>query len=103
MARVDRWRKIRDSWQHASSTFRRAIDESGWAKKATAVRESLGKNVNRRTKSSEPASTLPGAPDGEYYVMKFDSSFERKKSAFETVIAMKDTDGSWRVAGYFIR
>jgi len=29
--------------------------------------------------------------------------FANKKAAVETVTPMKDTDGQWRVSGYFIR
>ena len=46
---------------------------------------------------------LPGAPDGEYVVFQFDTQFERKRAAVETVTPMCDPDGSWRVSGYFIR
>ena len=46
---------------------------------------------------------LPGAPDGEYVVFQFDTQFERKRAAVETVTPMRDPDGSWRVSGYFIR
>lgn len=46
---------------------------------------------------------MPGAPDGEYVVVRYGSSFENKKEAGETAVMMKERDGSWRVAGYFIR
>jgi ribosomal protein S17E len=42
-------------------------------------------------------------PDGKYVVIKYDTSFENKKSAVETVTPMLDKDGKWRVAGYFIK
>jgi hypothetical protein len=45
---------------------------------------------------------LPGAPDGEYVVIQFESSFEKKKSAVETVTPMLEKDGKWRVSGYYI-
>jgi hypothetical protein len=46
---------------------------------------------------------LPGAPDGEYVVIQYESSFEHKQAAVETVTPMLDKDGTWRVSGYFIR
>ena len=46
--------------------------------------------------------TLPGAPDGRYWVMRFAASYERKQAATETVTASWDGD-AWRVSGYFIR
>jgi hypothetical protein len=34
---------------------------------------------------------------------QFETSFENKKSAVETVIPMMDGDGRWRVSSYFIK
>ncbi len=45
----------------------------------------------------------PTRPDGEYVVIQYESSFEHKQSAVETVTSMLDKDGTWRVSGYFIR
>jgi len=42
-------------------------------------------------------------PDGEYVVIQYDSSFEHKQSAVETVTPMLDKDGKWRVSGYYIK
>ena len=57
----------------------------------------------RTLKGAESASELPGAPDGQYVVIQFDTQFERKRTAIETVTPMLDTDGQWRVSGYFVR
>jgi hypothetical protein len=46
---------------------------------------------------------LPAAPDGNYVVLKYDTSFENKKSATETIAPMLDKDGKWRVSGYYIK
>ncbi len=46
---------------------------------------------------------MPGAPDGEYVVIQYDSSFEHKQAAVETVTPMLDKDGKWRVSGYYIK
>jgi len=46
---------------------------------------------------------MPGAPDGKYVIIQYDTVFENKASAVETVTPMVDPDGSWRVSGYFIR
>jgi hypothetical protein len=46
---------------------------------------------------------LPGAPDGEYVVIQFEASFEKKKAAVETVTPMVDEDGEWRVSGYYLK
>jgi hypothetical protein len=35
-------------------------------------------------------------------VIQYDTSFANKKSAVETVTPLLDSDGQWRVSGYFI-
>ena len=59
--------------------------------------------LKRSVKSKQYATSLPGAPDGEYVVIQYETSFEKKKSAIETVTPMLDKDGKWRVSGYYIK
>jgi len=68
-----------------------------------ASRDPLGAMVSRKLKSATYAKTLPGAPDGEYVVIQYETSFEHKQSAVETITPMLDKDGKWRVSGYFIK
>jgi hypothetical protein len=48
-------------------------------------------------------ATLPGAPDGESVVIQYDTQFEHKAHAVETVVPMRERDGSWKVSGYFVK
>jgi hypothetical protein len=91
------------SWEAAASLFRRAVTPQQWEQALGAARAPLGAVVGRRVESALPATELPGAPDGEYVVFQFDTAFEHKRAAIETVTPMRDTDGQWRVSGYFIR
>jgi hypothetical protein len=68
-----------------------------------SFRKPLGDLVSRKLKSAQRATSLPGAPDGEYVVMQFDTSFAAKKTAVETVTFTHEKDGSWRASGYYIR
>jgi len=95
--------QLEQSWTAASSLFKSAISSTGWVQALQGVRPPLGKLNSRNVASSTFARTLPGAPDGEYVVFQFKSSFENKTSAIETVTMMKDPDGTWRAAGYFIK
>ncbi len=92
-----------DSWEAAAGSFKNAIKKEQWRDMAAAVRGPLGTVLSRELKTAEYRTTLPGAPDGEYVVIQFAASFEHKKSAIETVTPMRDSDGTWRVSGYFIR
>ena len=67
------------------------------------VRNPLGKLKLRTLKSATYRTSLPGAPDGQYVVIQYQSSFENKRSALEIVTPMLDKDGVWRVSGYQVR
>jgi hypothetical protein len=95
--------KYSDSWQEAAGYLRNAINQEQWNRSLQAVRKPLGKVVSRQMKSATYKTSLPGAPDGEYVVIQFDTSFENKKAAIETVTPMMGQDGKWRVSGYYIK
>jgi hypothetical protein len=92
-----------ESWKEAAEYFKTAVSQNQWVNSLQAVRKPLGKLNSRIVKSETYKTSLPGAPDGEYVVIQFTTSFENKKSAIETVTPMKDKDGKWRVSGYFIK
>lgn len=91
------------SWEQASSLFRAAITQENWESALAGARTPFGELRSRETGSSAFSTTLPGAPDGEYVVFEFESVFANKAAAVETLTVMKDIDGDWRVAGYFVR
>jgi hypothetical protein len=91
------------SWQAAASLFRRAVSQDQWKQSLAAAREPLGAVTSRQLGNARAATELPGAPDGEYVVFQFTTTFEHKRTATETVTPMRDSDGEWRVSGYFIR
>jgi len=95
--------KYDESWSSASSLFRQKISESQWQSAASSTRVPLGVLKSRTLRSATSKSTLPGAPDGQYVVIQFDSSFEHKASAVETVTPVLDADGKWHVSGYYIK
>jgi len=91
------------SYDEAASIFKLAITKEDWLQKVRAARSPLGKMISRKLKLMQYETTLPGAPDGEYVVIQYDTSFENKRSAVETITPTLDKDGQWRVSGYFIR
>ena len=95
--------KYPESWREASSFFRGAITEDAWTKALTRIRTPLGPNKSRARTSVIQARQLPGAPDGNYVVLTYESAFANKANAVETVTFMQEKDGSWHAAGYFIR
>jgi hypothetical protein len=91
------------SWDLAASIFQLSISKQNWMDVLQNVRKPLGNLVSRKVKSARYAESLPGAPDGESVVIQYDTQFENKKSAMETVTPHLEKDGSWKVSGYYIR
>ena len=108
-ASAERWLQIVDSakyaesWKEAAVLFKDAINQEQWQQSLQAVRKPLGKLITRKMKTNTYKTSLPGAPDGEYVIIEFATSFEHKNSAIETVTPMMDKDGKWRVSGYYIK
>lgn len=109
VATADAWLKLVDarqygaSWDEAARLFKDAVSKGDWEKAVSSARSPIGKLVARKVSSRKYAESLPGAPDGKYVRITYESSFESKKAATETVTAMLDRDGRWRVVGYFIK
>ena len=90
------------SWDEASQLSKKSVTKEMWVQSIKAVRSAMGGLISRSVESAKYATSLPGAPDGEYVVIQFSARFTNKKSAIETVTPMKDPDGKWRVSGYYI-
>jgi hypothetical protein len=95
--------RYNESWQEAARFFKAAVTNQQWRVSMAAYRKPLGRVIKRTLKSKTYATSLPGAPDGEYVVIQYATTFENKKSAIETITPMLDGDGRWRVSGYFIK
>src|SRR5215813_5516763 len=84
---AESWLKLIDagqygpSWDEASSMFRNAVTRADWETKGAAARNPLGKVVSRKLASKQLAHELPGAPDGTYLVLVYDTRFEHKEGA----------------------
>ncbi|MCL5006050.1 MAG: DUF4019 domain-containing protein [Acidobacteria bacterium] len=95
--------KYAESWKDAGTYLRNAVTEEKLVRSLEAFRKPLGKLVSRRLKTAEYKTSLPGAPNGQYVVMQFETSFTNKTSAIETVTDVLDKNGTWRVIGYYIK
>lgn len=95
--------KYLQSWDEAAEFFKGAITKEQWQSALGTARTPQGKVLSRTLKSATYTKTLPNAPDGEYVVIQYDTNFEHKQAAVETVVPMRDKDGEWRVSGYFIK
>jgi hypothetical protein len=91
------------SWKDAAGYFRGAVTEKGWSDALNGTRKPLGSLLSRKLASARSATSLPGAPDGNYVVMQFDTTFSNKKAAVETVTFMREKDDKWKAVGYYIK
>jgi len=94
----------RDAYGAAAESFRKGIEEQlKWEVAVDNVRNTLGGVVGRKLRSAHYTRTLPGAPDGEYVLIYFDTRFEKKALATELVTCEREKDGIWRVGGYWVK
>ena len=95
--------KYAESWKASSEIFRGAITSEKWDQALQGIRKPLGKVVSRKALNAIYTTSVPGAPEGEYVTIQFETAFENKAGAVETITPMLEKDGGWRVAGYFIK
>ena len=95
--------RFADSWKYASKIFRQSVQQEQWITMINSARNPLGKQVSRQFYRSLYTKKLPGVPDGEYVIIEFNTVFENKTGAIETVTSKLEDDGIWKISGYFIK
>ena len=109
MRAADEWMALVDasdygqSWERAALAVREAMPRVQWVVALQELRKKLGGVVRRKLRSATYAKDPPNAPPGEYVVIQYDTTFENRALAVETLTPVRQPDGSWRVSGYFIR
>jgi len=101
LSEVDSERYV-ESWNQAAPLFQKQLSSNDWNHALTISRKPLGKKLSRKVISSNRHSSLPGVPQGDYFVFLFATSFENKVKAVETVTVTK-LNNEWKVIGYFIK
>jgi hypothetical protein len=117
-AAAESWLRLVDtgdygaSWERAAPALKSAIKQAEWSETAGSARAPLGRLGSRTLKSREytekaPTTRVIGGRayswgNGRYVILHYEAAFANKTSAAETVTAMADSDGAWRVAGYSI-
>lgn len=96
-------KEYKKSWEEAAPFFKDKVSEEDWDNMVSAVREPLGEVKSREFLGAQFATTLPGAPEGEYRVIQFKTHLGDKPDFLETITLMKDEEDIWRVSGYFIK
>jgi hypothetical protein len=95
--------KYHESWEDASESLQKQVSKDRWRQVMRTVRDSLGEMRNRKLVRAKFHEKLPGHPAGEYILIHYATSFESKPDAVETITLTKESDGSWRVCGYYVK
>ena len=95
--------KHADSWTQGAAMFRGAVTPAQWDAALRAVRSPLGAVKSRKLTASSYTRRLPGAPDGEYVVLQYQTDFANRAGVTETVTPMREPDGSWKVSGWYVK
>jgi hypothetical protein len=91
-----------ESWEHTTEFFKSTTSRQKWQEFASTLRKVVGKVLSRELLFQENTTSIPGAPDGEYVVMSYKTSFENRGPAIETITSLLDQDNTWRVSGYHL-
>jgi hypothetical protein len=95
--------RIEDSWAAASSLFRHTLTPTSWSLEYLAVRACLGHVRSRRLIGTRATRHMVGAPAANYLVMRYRTVFGGETAPLdERVTLMEESDGCWRVAGYYV-
>jgi DNA-binding CsgD family transcriptional regulator len=90
------------SWYRSGTLFRSQLSQDKWVTTIKPVRDPLGKVVSRTVGKVTNATSLPGAPMGEYRLIEFKTNFANKRGSIETVVLARE-QANWKVVGYFVR
>ena len=103
------WLKLVDSsnyaqsWDDTGNVLKANVARDQWQEVLLRNRGPLGALISRKLTSAEYTTQLPGAPDGQYVVLQYESNFEHRSSVIETVTPVLDKDGKWRVCLYIAK
>lgn len=90
-----------EAWRQAAAYLREHESQPQFIKSVGGVRRPMGAMSSRALKDVKLVKTLPGMRDGQYAVVRFDSSFAHKAAAIESVTLVLE-NGAWSVIGYHI-
>lgn len=95
--------RVEQSWAVSSALFRGTLTATSWSLEYSAVRACLGAVRTRVLRGARVTRRMVGAPEAEYRVFRFHTTFEGQERALdERVTTMREADGRWRVAGYYV-
>ena len=106
---AEAWLNILDSEQYAKAMeeaaryLRDSVVKEQWEQSLKMLRERCGNLVSRKLLSKQYTAELPNAPAGQYVIIQYQTRFQNRTAAVETITPMLEKDGKWRVSGYYVK
>jgi hypothetical protein len=98
---IDR-KKYTQAYSLTSPYFKERVKEVNWLNKIESALQMDAPVSERKLINSKYLTSMPDAPDGEYYVMQFSSERADNTEVIETITPVLD-NGQWKVCGYYIK
>ena len=92
-----------EAWQATGSVFRKAVSQKAQIAAWNKYRKPSGPVARRTLREATYTESLPRAARGKYVLVRFNTTFENHSNAIETIVEQLETDGQWRVTGYWIK
>lgn len=105
----EQWiKKLDNGWytqcyDETSPYLQEQVNPQQWLNNMNTYRKPLGMPERRTEVNIYYEQDLPNSPKGEYILVQYATVFAKTSVMIESVVLMKEADGSWKVAGYFIR
>ncbi|MDR1194946.1 MAG: DUF4019 domain-containing protein [Endomicrobium sp.] len=90
-------------YDEASQYFKETVDKELWLNNLQKFRAPFGESSKRKEINSFFDNKPENSPEGEYVTIQYASVVHEKLVIIETVTFMKEEDGSWKIAGYYIK
>jgi hypothetical protein len=94
--------KFQEAWHSTNLLFQALNDQQKWEEKTRAVRNAYGLSNGREIRKASYRSSYRNAPDGDYFIIQYNSVFEHKLKGIETVVLQCTADKACTVIDYVI-
>ncbi len=91
------------TWDSAAAAFRTAVSKADWKAAVVQARGPYEPFGTRKLIASKFSTTLPNVPPGQYVILQYETAVAGKRTVIETVTPKRESNGAWRVAGYYVK
>jgi hypothetical protein len=89
------------SWDQAAGGFQDAVTPASWETSVIDARKQFEPFGEREEIESQYLVDPPGAPAGEYVLLRYRTQVSGDRTVVETILPMKEGE-VWKVGGYFV-